>query len=251
MAPSLDGLTAADTLELFVVTGRYSLQESMRNYIVQFDTAVARQINDHVRLATQIWKTAGPNLESVRIAAGSVASYGRHLANCSATGLIQIPVGNQFSLLTYSPENTLIHKQADETELLGTLLHELGHHVVNTAKQKPWKGRRSAHHSTHMQAAWLWVCATGWNHMHQLGIQPDDIATSIRLDKAADEQDQLGWVQACQCFNPYRMPPALLYADSMTCQNCGDDFTAARSDAKFCSTRCRVSWNRKQSRDEA
>jgi hypothetical protein len=212
----------------------------LKSYVVQFDSEVVKEINHHVRLAKSIWREAEPDFSALRITAGNFAGYGAYSARCHKNGIIEIPVGNSFSLLEFSSDNTLIHSHANKNKLLGILLHEIGHHVVNTAKQKPWIGCKSIAASTHLCASWLWICATGWNYFHGLNATPNQIADSW-------SKDSKRWSESVSHFNPYTKPPKII--DLPNCQFCGEQFHPLRTKARFCSTRCRVAWNRQQAKE--
>jgi len=207
----------------------------MQNYVLQFSAEVADEVNRQVELAKVIWIDAQPTLAGLAITAGNYAGYGGYLARCHSNGVIEIPIGNSFSLLKIDQSNQLIHAEADHHKMLGTLLHEIGHHVVNTSTQTPWAGNVSVGQSTHMHASWVWICVTAWNHLHGRAIDCNEYARAA----LADNQLRLHLSE----FNPYVLPP---FDDRNTkrCDQCGSEIHSRRSDAKFCCAACRVAFHR-------
>jgi hypothetical protein len=200
-------------------------------YVVQFHADLAKQLNQQVALAKRIWHEALPTLQGIRIAAGNYAGYGGYLARCHAGGIVEIPIGNARSLLEFDKDNQLVHAYADERQLLGTLLHEIGHHVVNTAQHQPWSGNIQVGSSTHHTAAWVWICCTGWNHVSGTSINPHEFARAVKQDKEMGR-----WLHG---FNPHFPPPPVASLKTK-CLQCEELFKPKRSDSKYCSTKCRV-----------
>lgn len=213
------------------------------NHVVQFDDAVANEINQHVQLAGDIWHEAVPDLSEIRFTAGNYAGYGRYGARCLKSGIVEIPIGNRFRLLTIDSNNRLVHPCEDRQRLLGIVLHEIAHHVVTTSVTNPWTGGPQIAASTHLCKSWLWICSTGWNHFHNLNLSASQIVESAKLDRDL-------WTDALTHFNPYRLPPNLATPKTMVCSQCGVQFIPSRHDAKFCSAKCRVYASR-QRKDSA
>jgi len=202
------------------------------SYVIRFSDEVASQIDAHVALASKIWYSASPTLSEIRITAGNYAGYGAYVARCQTGGLIELPVGNRSALLSRDTKNQLVHANIDHRLLLGTLLHEIGHHVVNTARRRPWEGNVHVDQSTHYTAAWVWVCCTGWNHVCDKVFDPNEFARLVK----SNVQEFGPWLSR---FNPY-FPPTT-WSREIACKHCGQAFLPKRRDARFCSGKCRVS----------
>lgn len=207
------------------------------NYLIQFSSDVARQVNEHVKLAARIWREARADFRntSLRITAGNVAGYGRYSAICHTSGVIEFPIGNRFSLLTL--DGTQLQFKGDPRNMLGTLLHEIGHHVVNTATVRPWESLPNAGQSTHLRTEWLWICHTGWSYFH------DRVPTVQELAWAVAE-DRKDVKQALKGFSPYREPPAVSIPERY-CPACGQPIQGRRSKV-FCSNACKQASHRQR-----
>ena len=137
----------------------------MKNYCIRFSEDLERATNEHIDLAYQIWKEAEPDTSApLRVAAGNFAGYGNYVARCHDSGVIEFPIGNKKSALQH--EGTEITIKGSSQRYLATLLHEIGHHVVNTATATPWKDIRHGGQSTHLRNEWLWICYTAWSYFH-------------------------------------------------------------------------------------
>jgi hypothetical protein len=123
-------------------------------------------------------------------------------------------------------------KTEDNLHSLGKVVYDLGRHVFATAAAEPWEGGRSIGPSIHLCNAWLWICATGWNHFHDLDLTGDTIAYAARANRSV-------WINHLTKFNVFVGPPAILkrFCDYYECEN---QFVPSRSDARFCSAKCRV-----------
>lgn len=208
----------------------------MGTYVVSFQPKLAEQIDHHVQLASEVWADAKADYNRVSITAGNYAGFGSYDARCHASGTIEFPIGNASSLLAVNAKRQLVVADGvDDRRFFGVLLHEIGHHVVNSARVQPWDGIRGISSSTHLCGSWLWICCTAWNHFHKLEINPATVAGSVMGNRDA-------WVDALRHFSPFAKPPALNPVP--TCRHCGCEFQPKRSDAKFCSARCRVAANR-------
>ncbi|MDB4532796.1 hypothetical protein N9248_00645 [bacterium] len=186
-------------------------------------------------MAVEIWHEANPIItpEVVRVTAGNYSGYGRYVGRCSTHGTIEFSTGNKFSRLRIEGTKLVA---PDERAFLGTLLHELGHHVVNTAQRCPWEGLPAGGASTHKRSEWVWICRTAWIYFHGVDDVPshESLARGVR-SKVVDLSN----------FNPFDTPPTV-HRQMKTCQNCGATFEANRSDTKFCSTKCRVAAKRQR-----
>lgn len=204
-------------------------------YCIRFSDELEKATNDHVRLAKKIWKAAKADSSiPVRVAAGNYAGYGKYVARCHKSGVIEFPVGNSFSVLQLVGNE--ITFKGDQNEYLGTLLHEIGHHIVNTATVKPWDGLRDGGASTHLRAEWLWICFTGWSHFHD-DVPP--IAVMVAVLKSGDRKKRGAMVDALTHFNPYT-PPPVFKLQQIKCEHCDTPIKGKRRGARFCGTSCRV-----------
>lgn len=201
------------------------------SHVIQFHPDLVKQLNQQVALAKRIWREAAPTLLGLRIAAGNYAGYGSYRARCHPSGIIEFPIGNASSLLDFE-DNQLIHAHADKRHLLGVLLHEIGHHVVNTAQNQPWRDNIQVGPSTHYTAAWVWICCTGWNYISRTSLDPNEFARTVKQNK----DEMRIWLQD---YNPY-FPPPPTTSPAIECTNCGISFEPKRSDSKYCSSNCRV-----------
>jgi len=210
-------------------------------YCIRFSQDLETATNEHVRLAQKIWKTAKADSSiPVRVAAGNYAGYGKYVARCHSTGVIEFPIGNSFSVLQLVGNE--ITFKGDKYEYLGTLLHEIGHHIVNTAAAKPWDGFRDGGASTHLRTEWLWICHTGWSHFHD-DVPP--VAAMIAVLKSGDRKKRGAMVDALTHFNPYTAPP-VFKLQQIKCEHCDTLIVGKRRGARFCSTSCRVMAARKR-----
>ena len=204
-------------------------------YCIRFSQELETATNEHVRLAQKIWKNAKADSSiPVRVAAGNYAGYGKYVARCHSTGVIEFPVGNSFSVLQLVGNE--ITFRGDQNEYLGTLLHEIGHHIVNTASAAPWEGFRDGGASTHLKKEWLWICHTGWSHFHD---DVPTVAAMIAALKSGGTKQREAMVSALTTFNPYTAPPALKIKFA-TCGHCNAPLKGKRRGAKYCGTSCRV-----------
>jgi hypothetical protein len=220
----------------------------MSNYFLAFSDAVIEDCTQLIeKAAPTIWGEARADFGSVRIVAGNYAGYGSYTGRCYPSGLIEIPTGNKFSRLKIRNGQVGYGDSSEHTPhwLWGTLLHELGHHVVNHAKVEPWT-QLKAGYSTHQTPAWCWIAATGWTYMHpKWEGTPEALAALVRHNSPTAGQDEnatsIGKVLAS--FSPYKKPPEisadLVVADQLVCAECGRTFVAKRSDTRYCSDKCR------------
>ena len=192
-------------------------------------------------MAQKIWKTAKaePSIP-VRVAAGNYAGYGKYVARCHSTGVIEFPVGNSFSVLQLVGNE--ITFRGDQNEYLGTLLHEIGHHIVNTAATTPWAGFRDGGASTHLKKEWLWICHTGWSYFHD---DVPSIAAMVAVLKSGDRKKRDLMVDALTHFNPYTAPPVFKLRQAK-CEHCDEPLDGKRRGARYCGTSCRVMAARKR-----
>jgi len=211
------------------------------NYCIKFGSLLERATNEHVNLAKKLWKAAKADPKiPVRVAAGNYAGYGKYVARCHKSGVIEFPLGNSFSVLKLvGNEITFRGKQE---EYLGTLLHEIGHHVVNTARAKPWRSYPNGGPSTHFKDSWIWICHTGWTHFHEQVPTPEDICLTL---KSPDSKQRKAVVDALTMFNPYTAPPMIKTREAK-CENCRAPLRNKRRGAKFCNVNCRVAASRKR-----
>ncbi|QDV63783.1 hypothetical protein [Crateriforma conspicua] len=204
----------------------------MESFVATFEPKLAKKMDHYVGLAPQIWADADADYQRLAIVAGNYAGYGAYSARCHESGIIEFPIGNKKSVIGLNNKRQLgVADGADVLKVIGVLLHEIGHHVVNTAKREPWDDVQPIGPSTHLRSDWIWVCCTAWNYFQDSAIDPHDIASTIH-----DNRDE--WVQALTLFSPFCKPPAI--GGPPTCQHCGAAYRAKRRDAKFCSARCRV-----------
>src|SRR5690606_35277342 len=112
--------------------------------------------------------------------------------------------GNKGSVL-HLDGNVVTFKQAPES-YLGTLLHEIGHHVVNTARVKPWATLRKGKASTHLTREWVWICQKGWSHFWDDVPSMDSLLNVVNSRNHPQRQEV---VVALRSFNPYHRPPEL------------------------------------------
>jgi len=130
----------------------------------------------------------------------------------------------------------------DPNYLIGLLLHEYGHNSQCYSKDQPWvelgleagKGR-------HSNDAWCWICSRGWGYFFP---QYSDILTSENLAWAVRKLKKRNLLAH---YLPNQDPCWLVNAivkakesEKHYCANCSAPFTPHRSDAKYCSTKCRV-----------
>lgn len=206
------------------------------SYVVNFHPDLSAEIDRHVETSAEVWREAKADYDRVRIAPGNYAGYGAYLARCHQSGVIEFPIGNRSSLLTTDEQRRLILADGVAPQRFhGTLLHEIGHHVVNTARRRPWDGVRDVGQSTHLSGDWIWICCTAWNHFLGTSLDPHQVAGRI-----GDNRDE--WVDALSHFSPFVPPPSL--NPQSACQQCGEPLASRRSTAKYCSARCRVAANR-------
>lgn len=208
---------------------------------------VLTDVQEHERIALDIWKDAGVpyRADAVRIAAGNVAGYGAYCAHTHAcVGVIEFPIGNAFSLLVLSGSELVYAESKQQT--LGTFLHEMGHYVVHNSPAKPWKGMLHGKQSTHLRAEWLWICHKGWEHFHEGIASPLEMARCLKRNDGTSKL----LTASLRHFSPFSRPPERkLIVEGETvkqCPQCNGLFEGRRSDAKFCSTRCRVAFNRER-----
>ena len=207
----------------------------MVSYCIRFSDKLERATNNHVRLAKKIWKDAkADNNIPIRVAAGNYAGYGKYVARCHSTGVIEFPTGNRFSVLELVGNELTF--RGSKNEYLGTLLHEIGHHIVNTSTASPWSGNPDGGKSTHLKKEWIWICFTGWSHFHDEVPAPSLFADSL---KSGDPDLRKSVVDALTRFNPYTPPPKITVKER-ACEYCGGSLEGKRRGAKFCSTSCRV-----------
>lgn len=211
------------------------------NYCIGFGASLEKATNDQVNLAKKIWKAANADAKiPVRVAAGNYAGYGKYVARCHKSGVIEFPLGNSFSVLKLVGNE--ITFRGNREDYLGTLLHEIGHHVVNTAKARPWRNIPDGGNSTHLRSSWIWICHTGWSHFHQHVPTPQTICSVLR---SQDKKRRKAMVRALTTFCPYT-PPPMIEAIEKTCQNCGSVMQHKRRGAKYCNANCRVAASRKR-----
>lgn len=206
------------------------------DYTIRFSPAVRDEINEVVETAIKVWAEACPTLSGLAITAGNYAGYGAYQMRCHSSGIIEIPIGNHFSLLSVNSKNELVHHDQDKRLLLGVVMHEVGHHVVNTAREEPWKDNSHVGQSTHLRREWVWICCTAWNAINNLTLDCNAYANAARSDKAL--RDHLPQ------FNPY-FPPVFEPSHTV-CDHCGATIETKRSNAKFCSAKCRLAAHRKR-----
>ena len=204
-------------------------------YCIRFSQELEAATNNQVRLARKIWNEAkaDPSIP-VRVATGNYAGYGKYVARCHPSGVIEFPVGNSFSVLQLVGNEVTFRD--DKFEYLGTLLHEIGHHIVNTANVEPWDGGLKGGLSTHLRAEWLWICHTGWSYFHD---EVPTIANMIAALKCKGTEDRKTMVDALTTFNPYTAPP-MFETPVIVCEHCKAPIVGKRRGAKYCGTSCRV-----------
>jgi hypothetical protein len=212
--------------------------EAVTRYL-SFTDEARSVIDEAFDLAPRIWGDCG--FETVRVAAGNVARYGAHVALYKVDSrLIEIPLNPGFGLLKVTADGIA---PANERRLLGVVLHEIGHHVERHHPTKPWTGLRAGY-STHSRASWCWVAAKGWQFFFpDIPITPEFVANCARSVPGAP--------RLLAAFEPNVSPDPLLdlVADEQNasleeCAHCGQHFERARSDARYCSSRCRVAAHR-------
>ena len=209
------------------------------NRYITFTEESQKEINKVFDLAEKVY---GGTYDEVRILAGNFAGYGRHAAHYFPDSkIIEFPINETFDTVIitqggYEIKNLDIFK--------GILLHELGHHYAETALSVG--DELKAGYSTHTTAKWCYICAMGWNYFDRnLHISPATLAKGIRhkVDGLAKEM---------AAFDPYNPPYEILKQipsdDGYTkvCHYCKKTYVSKRSDSKFCSAKCRVSFNRKK-----
>ncbi len=210
-------------------------------YCIRFSQELEKATNDHVRLAKRIWKKAvADSAVPVRVAAGNYAGYGKYVARCHSTGVIEFPIGNKFSVLQLVGNE--ITFRGDQNEYLGTLLHEIGHHIVNTAAAKPWEAIRDGGSSTHFKKEWLWICHSGWSYFHD---EVPTTAAMVAVLKSGEPKQRRAMVNALTAFNPYTAPP-VFEVQQAKCEHCDASLKNKRRGARYCGTSCRVMASRKR-----
>ena len=220
------------------------------SYIVTWSEQLGHEIDATVRLAADIWKPAGADFTRLAITAGNVASYGAYIANYQRTnGLIQFSIHNRSSVLKIDANRQLVAStHCTNRDVCGVLLHEIGHHVEHAATACPWSKVKPIGPSTHVSASWIWICCIGRNYFQpdrSKRIDPETLAKRI----ASDHRD--AWINYLRCWSPFAAPPPLMQIDRR-CDHCQAAISLnARSDARFCSVRCRIAASRQQKRDIA
>ena len=203
-------------------------------------TAEAQTIIDHAfDLAEELWGDC--DFDKVRVLAGNYAGYGKYVAHYKMKShIIEIPLNDSFSPVRIADAGI---DARDPDRLLGVMLHELGHHVEKHHPAQPWKHLK-AKSSTHSSPSWCWVTATGWHHFFpKMEITPELLAFGIRQVK--ETATALSHFEPNQ--NPQKLVALILGVKGLSmrhCVHCNELFEAKRSDAKFCSTKCRVYANR-------
>ncbi|MFC1688268.1 hypothetical protein ACFL07_01240 [Pseudomonadota bacterium] len=217
----------------------------MSHYFLAFDPEVVEHCTKLIdELAPAMWHEAHADFGSVRIAAGNYAGYGSYVGRCYKSGLIELPTGNRSSRLKIRNGQVNYGDGSEQTRhwLWGTLLHELGHHVVNYAKVKPW-AQLKAGYSTHQTPAWCWIAATGWKYMHPKWEGSPEVLAALVRHKLPDDENATSIGSILAHFSPYKKPPEipadLLIPDRLDCVLCGRTLVAKRSDARYCSPKCR------------
>jgi len=173
------------------------------------------------------------------VLAGNYAGYGGYAAHYYAESMIiEIPLNHSFNMIRLTKDGFEIR---DKSYFRGIMLHELAHHYVHYHLQDI---DLKAGFSTHTTSQWCYVCAIGWSYFDDsLVISPEDLARGIR-------KGIKGLAQAMADFHPYRPPYSILSEIPKEdgyiniCVKCGDEFLSKRSDAKFCSVKCRVAKSR-------
>jgi len=218
----------------------------MNRYITFTDDA-RKEIDKIFDLAEKVY---GGDYSDVRILAGNFAGYGRHVAHYYLNSkIIEFPLNETFNTVKLTSKGYEIQ---DLEYFKGILLHELGHHFVNCVLptdallNKYLSEIVKAGRSTHTTAQWCYVCEHGWNYFdHDLNICHTTLARGLRKNIP-------GLAQAMSAFDPYNPPYEILKKipseDGYTkeCQYCKQSFVTKRSDAKFCSAKCRVANSRQK-----
>lgn len=210
------------------------------SHVIRFSDALERATNEHVQLALEIWHDAEPDPQvPIYVTAGNYAGYGAYAARCHSSSVIEIPLGNRNSVLRL--DGNEITFNGDERYYLGVLLHEVGHHIVNTARSHPWSSISYKGSSTHLCQEWLWICQTGWSYFHE------DVPTVAQIRNALHARSSMRTtiVESLRSFSPYRSPPSL---KPLACDYCGGALESKRARAKYCSDSCRVMASRMRKR---
>ena len=203
---------------------------------ITFTEEAQEIINECFELAEQIW---GGDYSTVRVLAGNYAGYGKYLAHyIPMSHLIEFPLLNHSFGAVELTHNGIEIK--NKKEFMGTMLHELGHHYVNVNKLDL---SFTAGDSTHSEAAWCYVCATGWNHFYpELDITPEKVANTV----VAEEDGIKKALEHFSPYNPYTGKLKEVRGFEKVCVNCENDFISRRSTAKYCSNACKLKYNRKR-----
>jgi hypothetical protein len=141
----------------------------------------------------------------------------------------------------------------DTGGLASTLRHEVAHHVDELFMRRPRDKRiaKNIHYSTH----WLRTIAA-WHALENAELFAQQVMSGVTLERmfgrgplcivlaSYDFSDELH--PALKPFTVELPPndPLISTAELTICTHCGSEFMAKRTDARFCSTRCRTANHR-------
>ena len=184
-----------------------------------------------------------PTCRTVGLCMGNYSGYGRYAVRfIKQARLIEVPLNPTFDLVRVGSGRTL--DVVDPEAFRGALLHEYAHNSQYYHPKKPWLSLDiKAGKTCHSNTSWCWLCAKGWDHFNpnlQGALTAELLAWAVRRKLptvmaalvAFDPQNDIEWLFDYICMERKRR--------TQTCEYCGTDFQPKRSDARFCSDRCRV-----------
>lgn len=211
----------------------------MNRYLI-FSEDSRKIIDECFDLAVDIW---GGCYDDIRVLTGNYAGYGLYKARYHHfIKVIEIPFNDSFSDIYISNEGVDI-KDNKKLKFMGTFIHELAHHYVGEYG-KDLKLEFKAGYSTHTSKEWCYICAVGWKFFNQdLDVTPELLARGIR-NKVE------GLAEKMSRFSPYNPPIDILdnisHIDGheKVCIQCSEIYISKRSDSKYCSSKCKLRFNR-------
>lgn len=215
----------------------------MMTHCIQFSDDLETAANRQIALCLSLWSQAKPRPDRpVRIVAGNYAGYGAYVARCHPSGVIEFALGNRFAVVRLSGSEITFRGRLQA--FLSVLTHEVGHHVVQTARFHPWTKLPPCGSSTHLCRPWIWICCTAWAHYHQETPSPAAIADALLGEENAVRRRV---IRALERFDPFEQPPLPTEPDPR-CEYCGTSLQEKRRGARYCGTRCRVTAHRVRQR---
>jgi len=208
--------------------------------IVTFSNELLDILQEAYDVSIEIWGDC--TFDEVKFMVGNYSGYGSYWARYRAEHqVIEIPLNESHKLLKL--KNGIIYP-INKVALLGTVIHEYGHHVQRHHKIKPWDDLKGKD-STHSTGSWCWICSTGWKYYFpESKVTPELLAWGVRQGKITKELSH---------FAPNSNPEILINkviklkkAQNKLCNMCGKLFMAKKSNTLFCSSNCRVKNHREK-----